>query len=1102
VNVTSNAPTATNTVAFKPNGGVTATVSGASASSAIFKIINTSYITIDGSNSAGGTTRDLTLQNTSATSPMVVWFGSSGTTPITNGTLKNCVVQNGANTSSAVVISDGATAGNAGYFSTMEVRNNRIEKAFIAVYATGGTTPANGSGLTYVGNQLSTSGANAIAKVGLYMQGVNGGTVSNNDVGNFDTATAESDAGIWLATGTANVAVNANRVHDIRYTGTSGYGGRGIAVSTGTAPSGIVVSNNMVFNITGDGDSYSSYGCTYSPVGIYVFGSATGGVGVYDNSIYLYGNTINYSAAAYSIGIGLDDGATGNVSGNSVVNNLGRVGATGAGAVALALETGAAQLTGGDYNDLYCNSTGGGANLVGKIGASDYATMPAWRTASGRDANSISADPQYVGNTDLHVRLDVSSPLNNAGTTISGITTDYDGDLRMAVPDIGADETYTLVTGVVGSGSIQVVPAQVSYAPGSSVTLTAVPDDACHEFVEWSGDAGGSTNPLVIAMDANKNITATFTVKTYTIAASAGTGGAISPSGDVVVDCGADQEFTITADDCYDIADVVVDGVPQGPIGSYLFEDVAADHTIVASFTLKTFTIAASAGVGGSISPDGDVVVDCGADQEFTITAGDCYDIADVVVDGVPQGPVGSYLFEDVAADHTIVASFTLKTFTIAASAGVGGSITPSGDVVVDCGADQEFTITAGDCYDIADVVVDGVPQGPIGSYLFEGVDSDHTIVASFSIITYTLTTGVVGDGYLVTDPDQPSYDCGTEVQITAHANPGWQFDHWTGNATGSDNPLTLTMDGDKSVTAVFVDVAGPDVTVIAPNGGESWLVGSTHQITWTATDVSGVAGIDLAYSTDGGATYPNVIATGLANTGTYDWVIPNTPTVDAMVLVTAHDGVGNVSQDASDLVFTIEAVSPVEALFYATALPEQEVTLRWVFSGHLSGTGIRIYRALAAEGPYECITATPLPIVESGTYVDENAWPGGTFWYELRVVVASGDEVVASGARPSVTVPGVLSFGIRYVAPNPTAAGASIAYSLPVDSQSARLSIYDVSGRLIRSLDPRVDSRGGYGTVQWDGLGQSGERLVSGVYFVLLEVDGAVATQKVTLLR
>ena len=67
----------------------------------------------------------LTLENTSTTSPMVVWYGSNGTTPVTNGTLKNCVVRNGANTNSAVVISDGATAGNAGYFSNIDVRNNK-----------------------------------------------------------------------------------------------------------------------------------------------------------------------------------------------------------------------------------------------------------------------------------------------------------------------------------------------------------------------------------------------------------------------------------------------------------------------------------------------------------------------------------------------------------------------------------------------------------------------------------------------------------------------------------------------------------------------------------------------------------------------------------------------------------------------------------------------------------------------------------------------------------------------------------------------------------------------------------------------------------------
>ena len=44
----------------------------------------------------------------------------------------------------------------------MEVRNNKIEKAYVGVYANGGTTPPNGSGLTYAENELNTSGANAI----------------------------------------------------------------------------------------------------------------------------------------------------------------------------------------------------------------------------------------------------------------------------------------------------------------------------------------------------------------------------------------------------------------------------------------------------------------------------------------------------------------------------------------------------------------------------------------------------------------------------------------------------------------------------------------------------------------------------------------------------------------------------------------------------------------------------------------------------------------------------------------------------------------------------------------------------------------------------
>lgn len=70
----------------------------------------------------------------------------------------------------------------------------------------------------------------------------------------------------------------------------------------------------------------------------------------------------------------------------------------------------------------------------------------------------------------------------------------------------------------------------------------------------------------------------------YTIAAEAGDGGSISPSGRVSVTAGADRTFTITADDGYVIADVIVDGESMGAVSTYTFENVRKSHTIEAVF--------------------------------------------------------------------------------------------------------------------------------------------------------------------------------------------------------------------------------------------------------------------------------------------------------------------------------------------------------------------------------------------------------------------------------------------------------------------------------------------------------------------------------------
>ena len=71
----------------------------------------------------------------------------------------------------------------------------------------------------------------------------------------------------------------------------------------------------------------------------------------------------------------------------------------------------------------------------------------------------------------------------------------------------------------------------------------------------------------------------------YTITAAAGEGGSITPAGEVSVKEGASQTFTITAQESYAIADVLVDGQSVGAVDNYTFENVTANHTIAALFT-------------------------------------------------------------------------------------------------------------------------------------------------------------------------------------------------------------------------------------------------------------------------------------------------------------------------------------------------------------------------------------------------------------------------------------------------------------------------------------------------------------------------------------
>jgi agmatine deiminase len=133
-----------------------------------------------------------------------------------------------------------------------------------------------------------------------------------------------------------------------------------------------------------------------------------------------------------------------------------------------------------------------------------------------------------------------------------------------------------------------------------------------------------------------------------------------------------------------------------------------------------------------------------------------------------------------------------------------------------------------------------------------------------------------------------------------------------------------------------------PQATVNAPNGGETWYVGDAHNITWTATDDIGVTGVDLYYSTDGGATYPFTIATGEANDGALSWTIPNNRSTQCRVKIVAHDGDGHTGEDVSNANFTIGLPPQPRELLYSYPLdtdPGWSTEGAWAF-GHPTGGG------------------------------------------------------------------------------------------------------------------------------------------------------------------
>jgi hypothetical protein len=337
----------------------------------------------------------------------------------------------------------------------------------------------------------------------------------------------------------------------------------------------------------------------------------------------------------------------------------------------------------------------------------------------------------------------------------------------------------------------------------------------------------------------------TVAINNYSITASAGANGTISPNGAVSVNKGASQTFAITPNAGYRINELRVDGALVASAATYAFTNVTTNHTIAVSFTPVTYIItASSADANGTISPTGAVSVNSGASQTFMITPNTNYRINELRVDGVIVASAATYTFNNVTTDHTIAVSFTPVMYTItASSADANGTISPSGAVSVNSGASQTFMITPNANYRINELRVDGVVVASAATYTFNNVTTDHTIAVSFTPVIYTITASSADANGTISPSGAVSVNSGASQTFTITPNTNYRINELRVDGVVVASAATYTFNNVTTNHTIAVSFVLNTFTItsssgangsISPSGAVSVNSGASRAFTIT----------------------------------------------------------------------------------------------------------------------------------------------------------------------------------------------------------------------------------------------------------------------------
>ncbi len=546
-----------------------------------------------------------------------------------------------------------------------------------------------------------------------------------------------------------------------------------------------------------------------------------------------------------------------------------------------------------------------------------------------------------------------------------------------------------------------------------------------------------------------------------------GGGGSVSPSDPVVVDVGGSQTFTLTPDAHYHIDQVLLDGTTPLSITdnhngtfSCTVSNVTADHAIGVTFAIDVNVVTAGAGSGGTISPNGAMTVAYGGDQTFIIYPDAHHHIDQVLLDGTT--PIGvtdigggrfSATLTNVTAGHSLIASFAIDTFTITAGAGGGGSIDPSGSVVVAYGDNQTFDITPDADHHIVDVVADGNHQGPITSYDFGDVHENHTISATFAADDANPPSG----SFLVNGGAQYTNDRHLIIasSVTDDVTPQPQLQ------------MRFSLDGGTSWSTPWTSYAAT-ATLAVPAADDSYTVTAQYrdladnQLTLTAASP---IGLDTTPPTFGLETILFPPPVGFVALNPVQWINEN-----SALFQTHDDDTGLIDSGIAGYSWAFDAPAPHAIMWSGwggptiTGLPEgqHQVYLavrdnagNWSIGGYPESTSVRI----DTVKPVITITAPA-----NGATYTQGAMVNADFGVtDASSGVASATGTVANGQPFGTSTLGDNTFTVNATdnAGNP----ATVTYHYAVNAPSHTLTYTAGANGTIVGTTPQTVPNGGSGT-------------------------------------